>query len=70
MYLEGVSLFSLFYNQGDTDHLGRSYDIEKERLSLSQQDQNRGLRQEHFEFVKHLLSLRSPCESVGFFRSR
>ena len=27
-YLEGMSLFSPFYNQGGTDHLSRSYDVE------------------------------------------
>ena len=28
LYLEGVSLFSLFYNQGGTDHLSHSCDVE------------------------------------------
>ena len=28
LYLEGVSLFSSFYNPGGADHLCRSYDIE------------------------------------------
>ena len=28
LYLEGVFLFSSFYNQGGTDHLSRSCDIE------------------------------------------
>ena len=68
LYFKGMSLFSLLYHQGDTDHLCGGRNIEQKQFPVSQGDQDRGLRLELLDLVKCLLGLGRPLEMVGLFQ--